>query len=134
MKTLILAGTCLLSLSACADLPTLSAATAAATATVSQAQTDVQNAINLYGVAKGIAQVASLAMPQIAPIIAAVTLVADPDIAKAQQALNDASVDATALEQLATSISAQANALTLKGAPAVTVVPNAAPAATGTTS
>ena len=38
-------------------------------------------------------------------------------------ALNDAAVDAAALEGLAASITAQANALTARAAPVVTVVP-----------
>ena len=45
-------------------------------------------------------------------------------MAKAQIALNDAAVDAAALESLATAITQQASTLTASAKGAVTVVPN----------
>lgn len=114
-------------LCACGSLPTPGAVQAATTATISKAQTDLQAAINVYGVAKGIGQVASLAVPGLVPIVAAATAVADPLVAQAQTALNAATVDANAIEQLAAAINAQASALTLAAAPAVKVVPGVVP-------
>lgn len=103
-----------------------SSTTAAVTATVSKAQTDLQSAINLYGIAKGIAQVASVADPALAPILGGGIAALDPLVAQAQTALNAATVDATAIEALATAITAQANMLQAQAAPVVTVVPTAA--------
>ncbi len=103
----------------------------AVTATVSQAQADVQQAINLYGVAKGIGQVAEGAFtvagqPAVSAGIAAAIAALDPLVSQAQTALNDAATDAAALEALADQIKAQANALTLAAAPAITAAPTPA--------
>lgn len=98
--------------------------TAAVTATVSKAQQDLQTAINLYGIAKGIAQVAAVAEPALAPILTGGIAAIDPLVSQAQTALNAATVDATAIEQLAATITAQANTLTAQAAPAVKVVPS----------
>lgn len=91
--------------------------------TISTAQADVQKAITLYGIVKGIAQVATLADPTIGPLVSMATTTLDPLVAKAQTALNDATIDANALEALAATITAQANTLTTKTAGVVTVVP-----------
>jgi hypothetical protein len=114
----------ILALGACSSLPTVTAATTAASTTVSKAQVDLQDAINAYGIALGIAQVAELAEPGITPAVAAVTATAGPTVASAQAILNAGTSDANAIEALVTTIQAQAQTLTLKGAPVVTVVPN----------
>lgn len=113
-----------LSLAACAPI-TQANVQAATQATVSQAQQDLQTAINLYGIAKGIAEVGATADPTIAPAIGIAIAALDPVVAQAQTALDNATTDAAAIEQLAAEITQQANALTLSGAPVVTVVPNA---------
>lgn len=95
----------------------------ATTATVSKAQADLQLAINFYGVARGIANVAVAAQPSLAVVVLPVVARVDPLVAKAQTALYEASLDATAIEALAATINAQATALTVKAAPAVVVVP-----------
>ena len=131
MKLIILALP-LLTLTACpGTFPTQANITAATTATISTAQKDLQLAINLYGIGKGIAQVGCMANPAVCPVLAGVTMFADPVVDKAQMALNAAAVDAVAIEALAAQITAQANALTIKGAPSVTVVPTFAPGISG---
>lgn len=105
-------------------LPTSAAVTAATTATISKAQQDLQTALNLYGVAKGIGQVASLADPALGVVVAGISAIADPVVAKAQIALNDATTDANTIEALVVQITAQANSLTVKAAPVVSIVPN----------
>lgn len=119
-----------LGLSGCASFPSTANVVAATTATVSQAQQDVQTAINLYGVAKGLAGVAEPALalsgqPEAAAAIASAVAAVDPIVQQAQTALNDATTDANALEDLAKQIEAQANALTLKAAPSIAAVPSA---------
>lgn len=89
------------------------------------AQVDAQNAIALYGVSKGIAEVAELTNPTLAPMIDAGIALADPIVAKVQIALGDAATDATTLEALVAQIKTQANALTVTAAPAIKVVPSA---------
>jgi hypothetical protein len=105
-----------LALSACAVPPQT-------TVTVATATSDVQSALTLYGVVKGIAQVAEVANPALAPAINAAIAALDPLAAQAQAALADATADAAALETLATAIRTQAAALTVQAAPAVKVVP-----------
>lgn len=98
---------------------------AAITTTLTTAQADVQKAISLYQIAKGIAEVAELADTTLAPAITAGFAVTNPIVAKAQTALTDASTDAAALEALVAQISAQANTLTVQSAAVVKVVPSA---------
>ncbi len=122
MRNLALAGACLFGLSACADTaitPTT------VTTSLTTAQQDLQKALNLYGIAKGIAQIAEMADPALEPVLAPAIAVTDPLVAKAQVALNDASADATALEALVAQISSQANALTVQSAAVIKVVPAA---------
>lgn len=95
------------------------------TTSLTVAQQDAQKAINLYGIAKGIAQVAELAVPALVPVIGPIIAVTDPLVGQAQTALNDASADATALEALVSQISAQANTLTVQSASVIKVVPAA---------
>lgn len=119
-------------LAGCATLPNLPAlpttanVQAATAATISQAQQQVQQAITLYGIAKGIAEVGATADPAIAPVVGVAIATLDPLVAQAQTALNDATTDAAALIALAGQIQAQASALTLATAGKVTVVPNPA--------
>lgn len=110
---------CLLMLAACS-----ASTTTAVTATVSTAQKDLQGAITLYGIAKGIAEVASVADPALAVPLGASIAALDPIVAKAQTALNAATVDAAAIEALTAQITAQANALTTTAAPVIKVVPS----------
>ena len=114
-----------LSIAACAGSIT-AATSSAVTATVSQAQGHLQEAIQLYGVSKGIAEVAAVADPGLAPGLAAVTASLDPLVAQAQAALTAATVDAAAIDALAANITAQANELTLAAAPVIKAVPSAA--------
>ena len=86
------------------------------------AQQKAQAAIDLYGVAKGIALVAEVADPTVAPALIAGIAIADPLVAKAQLALNDATADAGTVAALADQITAQANVITAKAAPVVKVV------------
>lgn len=76
-----------------------------------------------YGVAKGIAEVAALAEPTLAPVVAAIVAVCDPLVAAltAGHLASDASAAAVRL-------AAQAQTLLLATAPAVRVVANSAAA------
>lgn len=96
---------------------------AAVTATLAQAKNDVQNAINLYEFSKGVAGVAVLAKPTLAPDVAKATDLADPIAVKAQLALNDTTADAAMLEALVSQVTQLANALTLQTANVIKVVP-----------
>ena len=97
------------------------------TTALADAQTvveDANDAISLYGIAKGIAQVAAASDPKLAGQINAAIKVADPIVAKIQLALADGQADATMLAPLVATIKAQAQSLTQTSAPAVTVVSN----------
>lgn len=113
-----------LALGGCSLLPTAANVTAATTATISAAQAKLQDAITLYGIAKGMAQVAGDVNPAVGAVAGPVIALVDPLIVKAQAALNDATVDAQAIEDLASSITSQANALTRASAPSITVIPS----------
>lgn len=93
--------------------------------TIATAQADVQNAVVLYGISKGIAQVAAATNPSLAPVLLAGIATADPLVVKAQMAIANASTDAAAIEALVVQIKAQADALTVVAAPAVVVMPTA---------
>jgi len=121
MRLLITAVAAAALLSGCSNLPVV---TAGANTTISKAQSDVQEAIALYGIAKGIAQAAELAQPSITPIVTAATAALDPLVAQAQAALNAATTDANALEALAAAIKSQTNTLTVQAAPSVIVSPS----------
>ncbi len=97
-------------------------ANTATTTTIPAAQAKLQAAVRLYGISKGIAEVAAIADPGLAPVLSAVVATLDPLVARAQPALVAPS-DATAVEALAETISEQANALTLVAAPVIKVVP-----------
>jgi hypothetical protein len=117
-----------LTLAACgstpAQLATATTDTAAAVAAKgTDPMADLQAAADLYGIGKGIAQVAETADPSITPTVTAATTTGDAALAKAQTAVTDASAAAA----LVATLTAQAQALTLAGAPVITVVPNQAP-------
>lgn len=105
-------------LSACATVP------ATVTTTLTTAQQHAQQAIDLYQISKGIAQVAELADPALIPFVSGAIAVADPIVAKAQTALTDASTDAAALEALVAQITTQADSLTVGSASVIKVVPS----------
>jgi hypothetical protein len=109
--------------SACTGTSAVPYTTSVASLTALRA--DVQNAIRLYGIAKGIAEVAELAQPDLAPAINAAIAVADPLAVKVQIALDGASVDAIALEAMISQIVGQANSLTVQSAAVIKVVPSA---------
>ena len=102
-------------------------AVATANSDFSTGAKSVQTAINLWGLAKGIAQVAEVAEPALTPVLSVAIAAADPVVAKAQVALNDATTDVATLQALATTITQQANAITATAAPVIKVVPSAAP-------
>lgn len=81
-----------------------------------------QVAVTLYGIDKGLAEVAAIADPEAAPIIAAVIMVADPIAAAAQVALNN-NADAPTLMSIAAQLRAQADTLATTAAPSIKVVP-----------
>ncbi len=95
--------------------------------TAAQAQAYAQDAIKLWGIAKGIAQVAEVADPKLAAIVDPVIAFTDPKVAQAQAALTAADADVPVLLALAGSIKDQANAVTLACAPSITATPNKAP-------
>jgi hypothetical protein len=120
MAALLIAG--LLGLSACASVTP-----ATVTTTIAAAQRDAKLAINLWGIAKGMAIVATTADPALAPILAGFVNAVDPVVSKAELALDAATTDAATLSALATTIKAQANALTAHAAPSITVIPTPKP-------
>ncbi len=103
---------------------------ASTTATVNNAltvaQQDAQAAINMYGIAKGLAEVAIVSDPSLAPVLTTAIAAADPIVAKLQTALTAADATVPAIEALVSQITAQANTLTLQAAPVVKAVPAAA--------
>jgi hypothetical protein len=127
MKKLI-ASACLLSalaLGACSTAQTTSA-TASVTSGLTATQADVAKAVQLYGIAKGLAEVAALSNPSLAPEINAVIAKADPVVATLTPLVTDTAadiaIDAPAIATEVATLVAQANALTLVAAPAIDVV------------
>ena len=114
-----------LGLTGCAQLSAATSATTAVSVSVSAAQDRLQAAIDLYGIAKGIAEVAAVADPSLAPALVTLTATVDPQVARAQAILTAGTVDVAAIQALAATISAQANALELQAAPVIKVVPSA---------
>ena len=70
----------------------------------------VEDTAALYGIAKGVAEVACLAVPALGPIVGVIIAAADPLVARMQ-------ADAT----LATQVTAHSHTLLLASAPAVKV-------------
>jgi hypothetical protein len=89
-----------------------------------KAQQSARIAVNLWGIAKGIALVAEVAQPALVPVLAPAIAIGDPLAAAATLALNDTTADAGAVSSLAAQITTQANAITATAAPAVKVVSN----------
>ncbi len=77
----------------------------------------VADALALYGIARGVAEVAVVAEPALAPLVAALVAIADPLMARLQQAQADTAA--------AAQLEAQAKALLLRTASVVHVLPNA---------
>lgn len=81
-----------------------------------------EEAIRFYGVAKGIAEMAVVAEPALAPVVAALVAMADPLMLRLQTETLAADAAANGALQLA----AQARALLLQTAAVVHVLPNTA--------
>lgn len=96
-------------------------------ADAAKAQSAVNTAVTLYGIAKGIAQVAALADPSLAPTLNGFIAATDPIIAKAPAVASAAMSDINAATALAATVTAQANALTVVAAPAIKAVPSVGP-------
>ena len=92
--------------------PQQQAASTKVNTTLAQAAADLQAAQTLWGIAAGLAEVAGKPLPpQIGSLLSA-----------AQSAVASGSTDAQAIEALAAQITAQANAVTVQAAPAITAV------------
>ena len=96
-----------------------------------QIQTDLANAkvalneaIEAYGIAKGIADVAVTADPALLIPVAAIEAVIDPLIPVAQTLLADASADASQVKQVTQQITSQVIAVETTTAQKITVVAN----------
>jgi hypothetical protein len=111
----------LLALGACSATE-VAATNAKVNADLPTAQQLLTAVINVYQIDLGLAQVAAVANPALAPAVATITAASGPIIAAAQLALASATADAPTLEALATQIQAQANTLAATAAPAVKVV------------
>ena len=90
---------------------------------VAIARNVAQSALNSYPIIKGMALIAAAADPALAPAISAAIAEIDPNVAKAQTALNVAGASAPVLIDLAAALTQQIQALTVVAAPAVKVVP-----------
>ena len=97
-------------------------ASATVSTTLATAQTDLSKAIAVYQTVKGMALVAEVAQPSIAPVVTKAIAVLDPLMATAQQALTSVTADAPTLESMAQNLITQATALMQTAAPAVKVV------------
>lgn len=118
-----------LGLSCCAALPAGAGIAAAAASGVTVAGVTVaglQDAVALYGIAKGIALQAELADPHLKPAIDDAIATTDPLAAKLQAVLSGAQADASVVRVLVAQVTQQANALTVQTAGVVTVRPNGA--------
>jgi hypothetical protein len=93
------------------------------TLSLATAQADLTKAVSVYQIGKGLALVAEIANPTIAPDVMGITAVVDPLVAQAQTLLADATADAPAVESLAQTILAQATSLTVTAAPSIKAVP-----------
>lgn len=105
---------------------TAQAVSPAATA-IGLAQGDVQDAIDLWGIARGMAEVAGPLLqatghPMAAAALTGLVAAANPLVGQAQTALTSTMVDVVALEALASQIKTSADALTLTAAPAIKAI------------
>ena len=112
-----------IALVACTTAQTASV-NAAVTNSLAAAQAFLAQAVQFYGIAKGIALVAEVAAPQLAPVITAAIAVLDPLVAEATPLITAAAADATNVQNLATQIHVQAAALQVATANVIKVVPS----------
>lgn len=96
-------------------------------AAIAQAQTLLTDAVNFYGVAKGIAQVAAVADPTLAGPIGLAIAALDPLVAQASSVISKTTADVVAINNLAAQIQAQAAQLATAAAPAIKAVSSVAP-------
>jgi uncharacterized protein YceK len=120
MNKIVIALIAVLALSGCAQVQAFNSTVAADLPTAQQA---AQAAINIYQIDKGLAEVAMVADPSLAAVIAPAIALADPLVAKAQADLNSATAVASDVMSLAQTIQAQATAIAATAAPAIKVVP-----------
>jgi len=89
---------------------------------VAIARNVAQSALDTYPIIKGMALIAAVADPSLAPMINAALAEIDPNVVKAQTALNVAGASAPVLIDLAAALTQQVQALTAIAAPAAKVV------------
>ena len=123
MKHLALAVLAAVSLGACAASAGTTAGTTAQ-ADLASAKADLSRAVDAYGIAKGIADVAVAADPTLAVPVEQTESVIDPRIPKAQVMLAEADVDALQVTQLVQEIQQQIVVIETTTAPQVKVVAN----------
>ncbi len=119
MKHLTLAVFAALGLSACATTASTGVQT-----DLASARADLSRAVDAYGIAKGIADVAVAADPTLAAPVEQTESVIDPLIPKAQAMLAEADVDALQITQLVQEIQQQIVVIETTTAPQVKVVAN----------
>ena len=119
MKHLALAVLAAVSLGACTTTASTSVQSDLATA-----KADLSRAVDAYGIAKGMADVAVAADPALAAPVAQVEGVVDPLIPQAQAMLAAANVDALQVTQLLAQIQQQIVVIETTTAPQVKVVAN----------
>ena len=118
MKRLLLVALAAVSLSGCAlSQPTLQG-------DLVQAKADLQRAVQAYGIAKGIADVAVAADPMLALPVAAIEAVIDPMIPIAEAMLADATANATQVTALVQKLDTQILAVETTTANKIKVVSN----------
>lgn len=108
-----------LGLASCNSLGISPATQAAA---IAQAQTVLTDAVQFYGVAKGIAEVAAVADPTLAGPIGLAIAALDPLVSQASTIVANATADVAAINNLAAQIQAQAAQLATAAAPAIKAV------------
>jgi hypothetical protein len=91
------------------------------TTSLATAQADASEAVTLYNVALGIAEVAAVSEPTLAPTLTQIEAVAGPIVSQLEPLVSDASADASTIESLVSTLKTQANSLTVAAAPAVKV-------------
>lgn len=120
----------LLSVFALAGLSACSASTdLAISADAAKLKSEVSSAVNAYGIAKGIAGVATLADPALIPIVTAAEAALDPMVQTATVAQAASAADVAQLTALVQQIEAQVVALETQTAAAIKVVPSVVSAA-----
>ena len=118
MKRLLLVALAAVSLSGCA----ISQATLQND--LAQAKADLQAAIQAYGIAKGIADVAIAADPALALPVTAIEAIIDPLVPVAESMLADASADVTDVNSLVQKLDTQILAVETTTAGKIKVISN----------